>query len=366
MILFLCACAFVYFVFFHNWNESQQNTLHYNQEYQWERQGAYAYLSQTLPTHIQNATYFCHIKHQGRIIQSRVSYFNDNDGNFCAVSFLNNKKEICLAIPLNSLTLPRNIDVNVEIIVEQHIKTNGQTTVQKSHINKTLYIDNQPFIFIEWLKPALRIQTHFALYYNKSNQRENWQSTYIKIIKDCYQAVLNNQTQEINCLKHSLKTIGAMPVNLDVAFKEYHNRSLFVFSANDIFMSIASMMQYKIEQNIISDIHSTCKELKNIGIKLKADDECIYHALHILQSMHNKSHHSHQSHQQHTSQTDKEWAFEILGVSGNATQAELKKAYRKKMAEVHPDKYQQLPDNVKKILEKATQDINKAKEILGF
>jgi DnaJ family protein C protein 3 len=55
--------------------------------------------------------------------------------------------------------------------------------------------------------------------------------------------------------------------------------------------------------------------------------------------------------------------YKILGVARSASQKEIKKAYRKKAQEWHPDKYS--GDLPKEEVEKKMADINAAYEVLG-
>ena len=55
-------------------------------------------------------------------------------------------------------------------------------------------------------------------------------------------------------------------------------------------------------------------------------------------------------------------AYKVLGVSPNATDDEVKKAYRKLALEHHPDKVSALGDDIRKAAEKKFQEINNAKE----
>lgn len=63
---------------------------------------------------------------------------------------------------------------------------------------------------------------------------------------------------------------------------------------------------------------------------------------------------------------DRSWALEILGLSDNATQEDMKKAYRRLMAKYHPDRHINDPPNVQNLYKDKAQDLNAAKNILNF
>lgn len=57
-------------------------------------------------------------------------------------------------------------------------------------------------------------------------------------------------------------------------------------------------------------------------------------------------------------------AFIILGLESNATKEQIKASYKKKLTEYHPDKVAALGEDLQKLAQQKTLEINKAYEIL--
>ena len=61
---------------------------------------------------------------------------------------------------------------------------------------------------------------------------------------------------------------------------------------------------------------------------------------------------------------EKETPHAVLGVSLNATQEEIEKAYKQKIKEHHPDRVHGLGREIREVAERKTQQINEAYDIL--
>lgn len=74
----------------------------------------------------------------------------------------------------------------------------------------------------------------------------------------------------------------------------------------------------------------------------------------------NYQHNNTSGNSQKTESKGIEYHYSVLGVSSNATDAEIKKAYRDMVRKFHPDMVSTQGENVQRMAERRTQEINEA------
>lgn len=89
------------------------------------------------------------------------------------------------------------------------------------------------------------------------------------------------------------------------------------------------------------------------------------HILDLHQDRYSQQEHQWQQHSTQQSHNEIQHACQLFGLSlAELNTATLQRAYQRKIAEFHPDKYQQLPLSVQQLIEQQAQQINQARAVL--
>ncbi|WPO68363.1 hypothetical protein SDC64_05395 [Acinetobacter haemolyticus] len=89
------------------------------------------------------------------------------------------------------------------------------------------------------------------------------------------------------------------------------------------------------------------------------------HILYLHQDRYSQQEHQWQQHSTQQSHNEIQHACQLFGLSlAELNTATLQRAYQRKIAEFHPDKYQQLPLSVQQLIEQQAQQINQARVVL--
>ncbi|WP_284085029.1 hypothetical protein [Acinetobacter haemolyticus] len=89
------------------------------------------------------------------------------------------------------------------------------------------------------------------------------------------------------------------------------------------------------------------------------------HILDLHQDQYSQQEHQWQQHSTQQGHDEIQHACQLFGLSlTELNTATLQRAYQRKIAEFHPDKYQQLPLSVQQLIEQQAQQINQARAVL--
>lgn len=89
------------------------------------------------------------------------------------------------------------------------------------------------------------------------------------------------------------------------------------------------------------------------------------HIIDLHQAEDSEQSHQRQQHSTQQSHDEIQHACQLFGLSlAELNTATLQRAYQRKIAEFHPDKYQQLPLSVQQLIEQQAQQINQARAVL--
>ncbi len=118
------------------------------------------------------------------------------------------------------------------------------------------------------------------------------------------------------------------------------------------------------EERILSDI---CQQLSVTRFTLEVLRRRVQAQRSFYQQRTGYQQHNYSHHTQQSTQKSLHEAYRILGVSLNASDQEVKRAYRKRMSEHHPDKLvsKGLPKEMLEIAKRKTQEIQSAYDIIS-
>lgn len=89
------------------------------------------------------------------------------------------------------------------------------------------------------------------------------------------------------------------------------------------------------------------------------------HILDLHQDRYSQQEHQRQQHSTQQGHDEIQHACQLFGLSlAELNTATLQRVYQRKIAEFHPDKYQQLPLSVQQLIEQQAQQINQARAVL--
>ena len=216
--------------------------------------------------------------------------------------------------------------------------------------NQTHETCQQERLIMEKLTPFIDVVCYFALKYEP-----NWHKEKVSFVKQIFINAADGDHDEILYLRERMKL---------------RNRPCFEQSMaeiNKIFQSEELEFKQFILEKILILLVNTCNEFEAIrtdAVMFAKMAGMSYLEYTPLIESYVRDYEQSKQQKQHLHQSELEKYAEILGISPNATEAEIKQAYRQKIKDFHPDRNINVTSAVEEIIRKETQKLNAAKDYL--
>ncbi|RYY78189.1 MAG: hypothetical protein EOO69_11655 [Moraxellaceae bacterium] len=228
----------------------------------------------------------------------------------------------------------------------------GQRQTFQPHQTRS-HQSSEPQITIQLLVPIIGLVSCFCL--KKDNQ---WSSEKVKFVKSLFEEACETPA-DLQLLQQVMKEKS---YSSDSLIRQFLAMQPDYALRHKVFVSCATGLLY----DDFSDA-SLDRVLSKLGQQLNLSTQD-YSA--VIDSLKTHSSHDHYSHNQRnarsqpSSQDQVAWAYGILGLSPAATEVDIKKAFRQKMAQYHPDKNQNVTIEVQQLLNEKTVELQKARDIV--
>lgn len=238
-------------------------------------------------------------------------------------------------------------------LIHAFIRQRNETSHTASHSSQQKQVSPA-------IQSALQLFTYISAQKNTIVHQDDWE--YIEML-----SIYGEEVQPyIETLKTQSVTTSQQVVFDDLIRTEYAYDREFKSITFEYMLRLMILNNYAVEE-IITYMNQITSLLK-----INTDDtQEIYARIvdEINQSNLNQQQHfsfdqlSHHFKPQLT--VEQQQACQLLGINEKQLDAtSLKHAYRKKMAEFHPDQYQQLPELVRLLIEQQAQQLNHARDVL--
>ena len=231
-----------------------------------------------------------------------------------------------------------------------------QKDKQTHHTHKTNETSQSERLTMQDVAPFIDVVCHFALKYEP-----NWNKAKVRFVKEMFIDVADGRYDEIVYLRERMKL---------------RNRPRFeesMMAVYERFQLEDSVIKQFILEKILIILTNTCHQsdairadaetfAKKAGMSYSEYASLIDSYVRNHEQSQQQEQHTHQ--QPHIHQSELEKHAEVLGVSPNATEEEIKRAYRQKIKDFHPDRNINVTSAVEEIIRKETQKLNIAKDYL--
>lgn len=292
-----------------------------------------------IPSDIDVDTAIIRIAQDGDPLETFVEDFKDEDGRFGIARPLEGQT-LSVDLPLHTVVLRRNETVEIQVVVAllkvpEYVGHLAEST--------RVRVGFEPWSVVAWLAPAVDILAHYALRHGP------WTGPKVQRIKAVFGQFIALEDEEAKALRDRLK-LTSLPPRAD-SIATYRRRVRNEGLSVALLLGVADLLRLSgcTETTIEAELKGLKREL---GLSPGAD-----------QGTYGDNETSSGDRRQEAQQ-DVRWACSVLGVDLGASPEAIQQAWRKRITELHPDKYATLPEVVQALIKEKAQELNRARDIL--
>jgi hypothetical protein len=282
------------------------------------------------------------IQNGGQLVKVIASPFVDDNGHYLGIKCIKSHP-ITLDIPLHALAIARNEPQEITVLVG--VRRDGEN-LGFSWGSGWVTIGFEPWSVIRWLAPAVDLLTTYALRYGP------WTADKVRLIKSVFDNVTEDDADEMVALKDLIKRSGRPSV--DECIATYNRRFDSEEVTAEILVGVASLLQLSGRSD-----DAVASEIAELGERLHLSLDALMGVLQYLEGGED-----HEEEEDTADHADVQRACAVLGVTIGATRDTIQQAWRKKISELHPDKYVSLPEVVQTMIKEKAQELNLARDML--
>lgn len=301
--------------------------------------------------------------HDHENIKSTAAVFSDNEGYAMFIKRVTNDK-FTIVIPIAALDI--NQKKRHHQLFIKLLGMNGDEMVTGILMPVSIQLIENGYNNFDWTEPFFKLLNFYALL------NSSWNTDKVKLIKGIAESVCSKEFANSVLFRDFLKSKqdeGLLEICMDYADEYYNMDERLIL---DLLEGVINTLRLDKKPNAYIET-----ELKGLHKWIVFDEEILNREISDLYG--NGSNHESNSNQdrnnysndrsnnkyesEHQSHSPK-WAREILEVTASATPAEVNKAFRKKMSDLHPDKYADKPKIIQDFVNEQAKNLNKARDIL--
>ncbi len=241
----------------------------------------------------------------------------------------------------------------VALVIRNLIRSNQYKNAvddQNTTYNHVNHQASQSEITIQSLIPVIGLISYFCL--KKDNQ---WTSDKVKYVKGLFEDACETQA-DFQLLQQIMKEKSHADYQLIQQFLAMQPDYSLRYK---VFVSCSTALLYDDFSDAGLD-----SVLTKLGQQLNLNTNDYREVIESLKTNAHQQQHSNNNTRHSTSQDQLAWAYNVLELNRQATEAEIKKAFRQKIAQYHPDKNQNVTEEVQQLLNEKTVDLQKARDII--